>query len=87
MPRVEQELLTLPLHMSSLPVFSGVRVVRCLVFYVVCFRSLCVLFLLAIVLSDLIRLTVSNYTIGIFKLFFTNGIFCIELSRWDILCI
>jgi hypothetical protein len=35
-PLVEQELLTLPEHMSSPPVFSGVRVTRSLVVYV-CF--------------------------------------------------
>jgi hypothetical protein len=33
--RVEQEMLTLPGHMSSPPVCSGVRVTRSLVFYVV----------------------------------------------------
>jgi hypothetical protein len=35
-PLVEQELLTLPEHMNSSPVFSGVRVTRSLVLYV-CF--------------------------------------------------
>ena len=35
-PLVEQELLTLPEHLSSTPVFSGVRVTRSLVLYV-CF--------------------------------------------------
>jgi hypothetical protein len=33
-PLVEQELLTLPEHLSSPPVFSGVRATRCLVLYV-----------------------------------------------------
>jgi hypothetical protein len=33
-PQVEQELLTLPEHLSSPPVFSGVRVTRSLVLYV-----------------------------------------------------
>jgi hypothetical protein len=51
---VEQELLTLPEHLSSPPVFSGVRVTRSLVFSVVFCRSLCVcpvvLFLSVIVL-------------------------------------
>jgi hypothetical protein len=37
---VEQELLTLPEHMSSLPVFSGVRATRSLVLYV-CFVDRC----------------------------------------------
>ena len=43
MSLVEQELLTLPEHMSSPLVFSGVRVTRCLVLYVSFFRSLFVL--------------------------------------------
>jgi hypothetical protein len=55
-PPVEQELLTLPEHMSSPPVFSGVRVTRSLVLHV-CFVDRCLpfcLFLLAIVLSVLL---------------------------------
>ena len=40
---VEQELLTLPEHMSSPPVFSGVRVTRSLVLYV-CFVYRCLSF-------------------------------------------
>jgi hypothetical protein len=70
-PLVEQERLTLPEHLSSLPVFSGVRVNRSLVLYV-CFVDRClsfVLFLLAIVLSVLFRFTDSDYPFGIFKLF------------------
>ena len=60
-------LLTLQMHMSPPPVYSGVRVTRSLVFYVVLCRSVCpcVLFLLAIVLSVLFRLTASNYLFGI----------------------
>ena len=43
-PLVEQELLTLPEHLSSPPVFSGVRVTRSLVLYTCMFcRSLFVL--------------------------------------------
>jgi hypothetical protein len=43
-PLVEQELLTLPEHLSSPPVFSGVRVTRSLVLYTCLFcRSLFVL--------------------------------------------
>jgi hypothetical protein len=34
-PLMEQELLTLPEHLGSPPVFSGIRVVQCLVFCVV----------------------------------------------------
>jgi hypothetical protein len=41
---VEQELLTLPEHLSSPPVFSGVRVTRSLVLYV-CFENCNILFL------------------------------------------
>jgi len=42
-PLVEQELLTLPEHMSSLPVFSGVRVIWSLVLYI-CFADRCLSF-------------------------------------------
>ena len=42
-PLVEQELLTLPEHLSSPPVFSGVRVTRSLVLYV-CFVDRCLPF-------------------------------------------
>jgi hypothetical protein len=55
------------------PVFSGVRVTRSLVLYV-CFVDRCLsfkflLFLLAIVLSVLLRYTDSDYPFGIFKLY------------------
>jgi len=66
---MEQELLTLPEHMSSPPVFNGVRVAQSLVSYVVFCRSLFVLFLLTIVLSALLRFMASNYIFGISKLF------------------
>ena len=62
-PLVEQELLTLPVHLSSPPVFSGVRVTRSLVLYV-CFVDHCLsfcTFLLAIVLSVLLQYTDSDY--------------------------
>ena len=42
-PLVEQELLTLPEHLSSPPVFGGVRVTRSLVLYV-CFVDRCLSF-------------------------------------------
>jgi hypothetical protein len=42
-PLVEQELPTLPEHLSSPPVFSGVRVTRSLVLYV-CFVYRCLSF-------------------------------------------
>jgi hypothetical protein len=65
---MEQQLLALPEHMSSPPVFNRVRVAQSLVFYVVLCRSLFVLFLLAIVLSVLLQLTASNYIFGILDL-------------------
>ena len=51
---VEQELRTLPEHLSSPPVFSGVRVTRSLVLYVCLLIVVCsfVLFLLAIVFQN-----------------------------------
>ena len=42
-PLVEQELLTLPEHLSSPPVFSGARVIRSLVLCV-CFVDRCLYF-------------------------------------------
>ena len=59
-PLVEQELLILPGHQSSPPVFSGVRVARVLDLCVMFCRSLFVLFLLAIVLVVL-RFTDSDF--------------------------
>jgi hypothetical protein len=56
-------MLTLPEHLSSSPVFSGVLVTRSLVLYV-CFVDRCcpfVHFLFAIVLSVLLRFTDSDY--------------------------
>ena len=64
---VEQELLTLPDHLSSPPVFNGVHVTRSLVLCV-CFVDRCLSFL-AIVLSVLLRCADSDYPFGIFKLF------------------
>jgi len=45
MSLVEQELLTLPEHMISPPVFSGVRVTRYVALYV-CFVDRCLSFVL-----------------------------------------
>ena len=62
---------TLPEHLSSPPVFSGVRVTRYLVLCV-CFVDRCLSFcsfLLAIVLSVLLQFTVSYYPFDICKLF------------------
>ena len=68
---VEQELVTLSEHLNSPPDFSGVRVTRSLGLYV-CFVDRCLsfcTFFLAIVLSVLLRYTVSDCPFGIFKLF------------------
>ena len=70
-PRLQQELLTLPEHLRSLPVLVGF-VLLDLQFYVYVLQtSVCpfVLFLLAIVLSVLLQYMDSNYPFGIFKLF------------------
>ena len=77
-PLVEQELLTLPGHLSSPPVFSGVRVTRSLVLYVV-FPF--VLFLLAIVFSVLLRYTDSDCPFGIFKLFLSTFVCSDEMFK------
>jgi hypothetical protein len=78
-PLVEQELLTLPVHLSSPPVFSGVRVTRSLVLYV-CFVDRCLSFFtffhLVIVLSVLLRYTDSDYPFSIFKLFLESNLKC-----------
>ena len=88
MPPVEQELITLPEHLSSPPVFSGVHVTRSLVLCV-CFVdhwvSFCTFFLLAIVLSVLFRFTDSDYSFGIFKLslhFAVRGVGSLVVLIW-----
>jgi hypothetical protein len=65
---VEQELHTLPEHLSSPLVFSGVLVTRSLVLCACFVGSLFFLFLLAIVLS-VCWFTDYDYPYGIFKLF------------------
>ena len=75
LPLVEQELLTLPEHMSLPPVNSGVRISRCLDLYVCFVDSFCVfvLFPLAIVFSVLLQYMHidSDYPFGIFRCFLT----------------
>ena len=71
---VDQELLTLPEHLSSTLVISGVCVARSLVSCVVFCRLLFVFFLLAIVLSFLLLFTDCDYSFGIFKPFLQNNI-------------
>ena len=64
-PLVEQELLTLPEHLSTPPVFGWFRVTK-YSFICVCFVDCCLSsFFLAIVLSVL-RFTDSDYPFGIF---------------------
>jgi len=70
MSHVEQELLTFLEHLSSHPVFSGVRVARSLVFCVVFCTSLFFLFLFSIVLAVFLQFTASDYPFDIFKFFF-----------------
>ena len=70
MPLVEQELLLLPEHLSSSPVFSRVRVTRSLVLYV-CFVDRCLSFCIfsfghCVVCSSIYD---SYCPFGIFKLF------------------
>ena len=65
---VEQGLLALPEHLISPPDISWVRIARCLVFCVVFYKSLFVLFPLAIVLSVLLLFIDSHYPLGVYKL-------------------
>ena len=69
---MDQELLTLPEHLSSTPIISGDPATRSLVLCV-CFADHCLvsffLFLFDIVLSVL-RVMASDYPFSIFKLFF-----------------
>ena len=74
MPLMEQELFTLSEHLSLSLVFSGVCVAWSLVFCVMYCRLLFFLFLLTIILSVLLRFTVSGYTFGIFQFFFLHCI-------------
>ena len=70
-PLVEQELPTLPGHLSSPPVFRGVRVTQSLVLCV-CFVDRC-LFVCTFFfwpLFELLRYTDFDYPFGIFKLFY-----------------
>jgi hypothetical protein len=81
-------LLTLQKHTSSPPVYSGVRVTRSLVLYVVFCRSVCpcVLFLLTIVLFNFLRFTASDYLFGIFKLFFVLPSFILSYHMMMSIC-
>jgi len=77
---LEQELHTLPEHLISHPIFSGVRVTRSLVLCV-CLVDRCLSFcpfFFAIVLSVLLRFMDSDYLFDIFK-FFLKHMHIIEL--------
>jgi len=82
-PLVEQELSTLPGHLCSPSVFSGVRVTRSLVLCVMFCRSLFALlsfFLLASVLSILLWFTNYDYPFGISKLFYESLLIHISVT-------
>ena len=74
---VEQELLSIPEHLRSTPVFSGVHVTRSMILWV-CLQlvDVCpfVLFLFAIVFSVLHRYTDSDYLFDIFRLEASTGL-------------
>ena len=68
---MEQQLLSLPDHMTSLPVFRGIRVARSLVFCVMFCKSLFVLFFWPLCcLSIDLQILITTYVI--FKLFFRD---------------
>ena len=69
MSLVEQELLTIPEHLRSPPVFSGIHVARSLVFCVMFCRSLFIIFLLAVMLAVLLRFM---DIFGVFKFFLSK---------------
>ena len=74
MPLVQQELVTLTEHLRSPPVFSRVRITRSsLVLCVMFGRSLFVPFLLAIVLSVLLRFKDFDYPFSIIKFFLSHA--------------
>ena len=68
-------MLTLPVHLISSLVFSGVRVTRSLVLYV-CFVDR---YLSFCPFSFLLRFTDSDYPFGIFKLFLFNFRFMLSV--------
>jgi hypothetical protein len=66
-PLVEQELPTLPEHLSSFPVFSGVYVARSLVLCVGFVDSCFFPFVLLAIVLSVLRYADSDYPFGIFK--------------------
>ena len=72
MPRVEQELLTLPEHLNSPPVFCGVRVTLFLVLHVV---HIVVCSVVSICSGQVFvgrSTTMFDYSLGIFYILFLN---------------
>ena len=65
---MSKDIATLPAHMSSVPVISGVRGPRSIIFYVLFCRSRFVHF--PLVLAVILQFMNSDYPHGIFKLFF-----------------
>ena len=66
----EQELITLPEHLSSASVFSLARVAQSVVFCIMFCRSVCLLCIC--VLYVFLRFTASDYHMGMFKLFLSH---------------
>jgi hypothetical protein len=77
-PLVEQEMSTLPEHLGTSPVFSRVRVARSLVFCVVLLDFLLSFCPFSFVMFVL-RFAGSDYSIGIFKLFYS--LYCSSYSQ------
>jgi hypothetical protein len=73
MSLVEQELPTLPEHLSSPPIFSEVRVARSLILCVVFSRSLFVL--LSFFFWPLCCLSFSDYPFGFFKIWLRTSVY------------
>ena len=79
---VEQELLILPEHMSSPPIFSGVRVTRSLIFNV-CFVDHCLSFsTFSSGHCVLLWYTDYDYPFGIFKLFLQSIVDSVDIMKW-----
>jgi hypothetical protein len=71
-PLVEQELLTLPKHLSSPLVFSGVCVTQSLVFCVIfCLPFFVFIFICSAIVLSVLQIMASDYSFGIFKIWNT----------------
>ena len=83
---MKQELLTLPEHLSSPQVFSGVRVAQSLAFFVVFCRSLFVLFLSFLLPNTDRRQQVEDYVIVLSILRFTASDFLLWYLQTVLTC-